>query len=45
VCAPAIVMGEARWLALPLKPVRIASGVILTVAGVVMGLSAVRLIG
>lgn len=45
VCAPAILLGETKWLALPLKGVRIASGVMLTVAGVVMGLSAVRLIG
>ena len=45
VCAPAIVLGEAKWLALPLKPVRVASGAVLTIAGVVLGLSALRLIG
>ena len=45
VCAPAILLGEPKWLALPLKPVRIASGAVLTVAGVVLGLSALRLIG
>lgn len=45
VCAPAIVLGEARWLALPLRPVRIVSGAVLTIAGLVLGLSALRLIG
>lgn len=45
VCAPAILLGETRWLALPLKPARIASGVVLTIAGVITGLSAVGLIG
>lgn len=45
VCVPAIVLGEQRWLALPLRPVKIASGVLLTVSGIVMGLSAVGLIG
>jgi putative Ca2+/H+ antiporter (TMEM165/GDT1 family) len=38
VCVPAIVLGEERWLALPLKPVKIVSGVVL-------GLSAVGLVG
>ena len=45
VCAPAILLGEARWQALPLAPVRIASGVILAITGVILGLGAVRLIG
>lgn len=45
VCAPAILLGEARWLALPLKPVRIASGVVLILAGAVLALSALGLIG
>lgn len=45
VCAPAIVLGEERWLALPLRPVRIASGAVLALAGVVLGLSALRLLG
>lgn len=45
VCAPAILLGEARWLQLPLRPIRIASGVVLTISGVVLGLSAVGLIG
>ena len=44
VCTPAILLGEARWLALPLKPIRIASGVILTGTAIVLGLSALRLI-
>lgn len=44
VCTPAIILGELRWQALPLKPVRIASGVVLTIAGVVLGLSAARLL-
>lgn len=44
VCVPAILLGEPRWQALPLKPVRIASGVALTIAGIVLGLSAMQLI-
>ena len=44
VCVPAILVGEARWRALPLKPVRIASGVVLTLAGIILGLSGMGLI-
>ncbi|KQT34795.1 hypothetical protein ASG29_01140 [Sphingomonas sp. Leaf412] len=42
--AAAATMGERAWLALPLRGVRIGAGIVLTLAGVVMGLSAVRLI-
>ena len=45
VCVPAIVLGEERWLALPLRPVKIVSGAVLTVGGIIMGLSAVGLVG
>jgi len=45
VCAPAVLLGEARWLAPPLRPLRIASAAVLTLAGVILGLSALRLIG
>ncbi len=45
VCAPAILLGEARWRALPLVPVRIACGVLLGVIGLITGLSAIGLVG
>jgi Ca2+/H+ antiporter, TMEM165/GDT1 family len=45
VCAPAILIGERRWTALPWLPVRIGAGAVLMVAGVWTGLSALRLIG
>lgn len=44
VAAPATLMGEERWLALPQRPIRIASAVLLALVGIVTGLSALRLI-
>jgi putative Ca2+/H+ antiporter (TMEM165/GDT1 family) len=40
----AAAMGEAAWLALPLRAIRLASAAILTIAGVVLGLAAVGLV-
>jgi putative Ca2+/H+ antiporter (TMEM165/GDT1 family) len=44
VAAPAAVIGERQWLALPQRTIRWASAVLLVVAGLVFGLSAARLI-
>lgn len=44
VAAPAALMGERQWLALPQRSIRIGSAVLLAVIGVVTGLSALRLI-
>ena len=41
---PALMMGEAAYRRLPLAAIRLGSGAILLVAGVVVGLGAVRLI-
>lgn len=45
VCAPAIMLGERRWAALPWLPVRALCGAVLALAGMVLGLSALGLIG
>lgn len=42
--AAAASMGEAAWLKLPLRAVRLAAAGILTLAGVVLGLNALRLV-
>ena len=42
--AAAAMMGERAWTALPLRAVRLAAALLLTFAGVVLGLSALRLI-
>ncbi len=44
VCVPAILIGERRWLALPLAPVRIAASVILAIAAIILALVALRLL-
>lgn len=44
ICVPAILLGEERWRALPLKPVRLASGVVLAIAGAIVGLNALALV-
>ena len=44
VVAPAAVIGERRWLALPQPAIRIASALVLVVTGVIAGLNAVRLL-
>lgn len=44
IIAPAAILGERGWLALPLRPARAAIGAVFAVAGIVLGLSAVRLI-
>lgn len=44
VVAPAALLGERAWLALPLRPARIGIGALFFVVGVVIGLGAVRLI-
>ncbi|UVO51408.1 TMEM165/GDT1 family protein [Sphingomonas sp. SUN019] len=44
VATPAILLGEAKWQALPLRPVRIAAAAILTIAGLWIGLTGLRLI-
>ena len=44
VAVPAILIGEAKWQALPLRPVRIAAAAILTIAGLWIGLTGLRLI-
>ena len=40
----AVALGEAAWLRLPLQALRIAAAAILLIAGVVIGLNALRLI-
>ena len=42
--AVAVLAGEAAWLRLPLTAIRIAAAAILLVAGVVMGVNALRLV-
>ena len=44
VAGPAAIMGETQWLKLPQRAIRIGTAVVLTLAGVVFGLSALRLI-
>ncbi len=44
VAAPAAILGEKQWLKLPQRAIRIGTAVVLTTAGVVFGLSALRLI-
>ncbi|WP_375250126.1 TMEM165/GDT1 family protein [Sphingomonas sp.] len=42
--APAALLGEAAWCALPWRAIRLSVAAILTVAGIILGLSAVSLI-
>lgn len=44
VATPAILIGEVKWQALPLRPVRIVAAAILTIAGLWIGLDGLRLI-
>jgi len=44
VTIPAVLMGEARWIALPQRAIRIATAAMLIVAGIVLGLQALALI-
>jgi putative Ca2+/H+ antiporter (TMEM165/GDT1 family) len=44
VAAPAAVLGERHWLALPQRAIRIGSAGLLTFSGVVIGLLAMRLV-
>jgi len=44
VAAPAALLGERQWLALPQRAIRIASATLLVVIGIVMGLVAIRLV-
>ena len=44
VIVPAALMGEAAWLKLPLKPLRIAIGVVFVLFGLVLALGALRLV-
>lgn len=44
VTVPAILVGEARWIALPRGAMSLTSGAILTIAGVVIGLKSIALI-
>ena len=44
VIAPAAILGEAGWRALPLKPLRLGIGVCFLVAGFGLGLGALGLI-
>jgi putative Ca2+/H+ antiporter (TMEM165/GDT1 family) len=37
-------MGEAAWLKLPLKPLRIAIGTVFLIFGIVLALGALRLV-
>jgi putative Ca2+/H+ antiporter (TMEM165/GDT1 family) len=44
VIVPAALMGEAAWLKLPLKPLRIAIGGVFVLSGLVLALGALRLV-
>lgn len=44
VVAPAALLGERQWLALPQRAIRIGTAILLSLTGVLLGLSAVRLI-
>lgn len=44
IIAPAAMMGEAAWTALPLKTARIGASVVLVLAGLWLGLSALSLV-
>ena len=44
VIVPAALMGEAAWRRLPLKPLRIAIGVLFVLVGIILALGALRLI-
>lgn len=41
--APAVALGEAAWLKLPLQPIRIASGAILLLVALILAAGALRL--
>ena len=44
VVAPAALMGEAAWLALPLRPARIGIGLVFAIVGAILALSALGLV-
>ncbi len=44
VIAPAALLGEAGWRALPLRSLRIAIGILFLIAGLWLGVGALRLI-
>lgn len=44
VAAPAALLGERQWLALPQAAIRIGTAVLLTVVGIIMGLTALQLL-
>lgn len=44
VAVPAVLLGERQWLALPQRAIRIGSAVVLVVAGIFVGLTALRLV-
>ena len=44
VIVPAALMGETAWLKLPLRPVRIAIGIVFVIVGLVLALGALRLV-
>ncbi len=44
VVVPAALMGEAAWLRLPLKPIRIAIGGLFLIFGLILALGALRLV-
>lgn len=41
--APAAMMGEAAWRKLPLRPVRLATGAVMLLAGIILAVGALRL--
>jgi putative Ca2+/H+ antiporter (TMEM165/GDT1 family) len=44
VIVPAALMGETAWLNLPLKPLRIAIGIVFLIVGIILALGALRLV-
>ncbi len=44
VIVPAAVMGEKAWCKLPIKPLRIAIGVLFVITGIILALGALRLV-
>ena len=45
VIAPAVIIGEAAWLALPLRSMRLAIAILFLTTGIVIGLRALGLLG